>query len=72
MFPNEQILWMIAQAQHREKLEKARLQTLIAEENSARGEPWQRLSHKIGGWLVHMGEALQANQTAGKLANDNS
>jgi len=53
-----------AQMRHRDMVEAARLERLIAEVKRQKPKPWQALTWRIGDWLIGLGHRLKHQRNA--------
>jgi hypothetical protein len=52
-----------AQMQHREMVEAARLERLIREIEGQKPKLWQKLTGRVGDWMIGLGHRLKYAQT---------
>ena len=63
MYPNDYIVWIIAQERHQALLKEAeenRLLQLLKETNNSEPKFWRQLRRRVGGSMIAAGHRLQA------------
>ena len=63
MLPNTYDLEKYAQMRHREMVEAARLERLIGETKEQKPKLWQKLTWRVGDWVIGLGHRLKHTQT---------
>ncbi|MBE7555488.1 MAG: hypothetical protein HS126_30940 [Anaerolineales bacterium] len=61
---NTYFLEQYAQMRQREKVEAARLEQLIRETEGQQPKLWQKLTWRVGDWLIELGYRLKYQQNA--------
>ncbi|MBI1882086.1 MAG: hypothetical protein HYR94_28255 [Chloroflexi bacterium] len=63
MLLNTYFLEKYAQIRQREMVEAARMEQLIREAEGQKPKPWQKLTWRVGDWLIGLGHRLKHEQT---------
>ncbi len=63
MLLNTYYLEKYAQMRHREMAEAARLERLIREAEGQKPRRWQKLTWRVGDWMIGLSQRLKRQQT---------